>query len=318
MDAACVPEDVLIYEEATRGALTLPRMALACRVDPGSWRDRISKWLDALRDVSERRRVVPTGLDPTQLVAKFFVDGVIESGTAMLLEPYCTHLHAAPQGIWEEPELCEAAAFAHSLGFQLHFHAIGDGAVRLALNVIASVARASEYPVRRPVIAHAQLVSATDLPRLKGVIACVQPLWAQMDSVMTNLTLPRLGGGRGESQYALRSIGEAGATLSFGSDWPVTSADPLAGLEVAMLRRNDLGEPENGWVPGERLMVEDAFAAYTTGVAFQASEDNERGSLEVGQIADLTILRGSPDAMSRGAWRELAVVRTVVDGAWAW
>ena len=149
---------------------------------------------------------------------------------------------------------------------------------------------------RRPVIAHAQLVDDADIGRFAelGVIPNMQPLWAQLDALMTVLTVPRLGAERADKQYRIRSIEESGAPLAFGSDWPVSSGAPLDGIAVAVSRQTADGEPEGGWTPDEILPIERALSAYTAGVAYQAFAEDDWGRLDPGASADLVWLDRDP------------------------
>jgi predicted amidohydrolase YtcJ len=148
---------------------------------------------------------------------------------------------------------------------------------------------------RRPVIAHAQLVDDGDIDRFAGlgVIANMQPLWAQLDPLMTVLTVPRLGRERADRQYRLRTLDEADM-LAFGSDWPVSSGAPLDGIAVAASRRTVDGTPEGGWIPQEIVPVERAMRAYTAGVARQAFAEQRWGRLRPGAGADMVWLSADP------------------------
>jgi predicted amidohydrolase YtcJ len=153
------------------------------------------------------------------------------------------------------------------------------------------------------VIAHAQVVHPDDLPRFAalGVVANLEPLWAQRDALMEELTAPRLGAARTEWQYPMGSLLRSGARISFGSDWPVSSLVPLEGIRVAVTRTTPDGRPPGGWLPEQRLTVEEALTAYTAGVAYQSFED-DRGVLDVGARADVVVLdrdvlAGPPDAI---------------------
>ena len=142
---------------------------------------------------------------------KFFADGVIENETGALLAPYCGSLHDHGMQVWDD--LADAARAVDELGFQIHIHAIGDAAARQALDAIEHVVASNGPRDRRPVIAHAQLVDDADIDRFAklGVIANMQPLWAQLDPLMVDLTVPRLGVERAEKQYRMRSLDESGA-----------------------------------------------------------------------------------------------------------
>ena len=122
----------------------------------------------------------------------------------------------------------------------------------------------------------------------------MQPLWAQLDALMTVLTVPRLGAERADKQYRIRSIQESGAPLAFGSDWPVSSGAPLKGISVAVSRQTDDGEPAGGWTPDEILPIERALSAYTAGVAYQAFAEAGWGRLTPGASADLLWLDRDP------------------------
>jgi predicted amidohydrolase YtcJ len=213
-----------------------------------------------------------------------------------LLTPYCSALHSHGQSNWEGDALAQAARQVDDLGLQIHIHAIGDAAARQALDAIEDVVRHNGPRDRRPVIAHAQLVDDADVDRFAelGVIPNMQPLWAQLDALMTVLTVPRLGTERADKQYRIRSIADSGAPLAFGSDWPVSSGKPFDGIAVAVSRQTTDGEPEGGWIPDEILPIERALSAYTAGVAYQAFAEDGWGRLVPGASADLLWLNRDP------------------------
>ena len=201
-------------------------------------------------------------------------------------------------------------------GFQIHIHAIGDAGVRIALDAIEQAARLNGARDRRPVIAHTQLVHPNDRARFGalGVIANFEPLWACLDASQTELTLPRLGPERSSLQYPIATLARLGATVSFGSDWPVSSHRPLDGLAVAVTRRNERGEPLDGWVPEERIPILQAIHAYTAGSAFQAFDD-DAGALSVGARADLAVLDCDITAIAGSDVPGASVDETWVGGA---
>ena len=202
---------------------------------------------------------------------------------------------------WEGDSLAEAACRVDELGLQIHIHAIGDAAVRQALDAIEYVVRRNGPRDRRPVIAHAQLVDDADIGRFAelGVIPNMQPLWAQLDALMTVLTVPRLGVERADKQYRIRSIEKSGAPLAFGSDWPVSSGAPLRGIAVGVSRRTADGEPEGGWTPDEILPIERALSAYTAGVAYQAFAEGRWGRLDTRRECRSALARPRPQDHSR-------------------
>jgi predicted amidohydrolase YtcJ len=199
-------------------------------------------------------------------------------------------------------------------GLQPHFHALGDAAVRAALDAVAMARRELGGDDLRPHIAHLQIVHPDDLPRFGslGVVANAQALWACADAAMVDLTIPFLGEPRASWQYPFGALLEAGATLAMGSDWSVTTADPLAQIEVAVRRRVP-GEPDsNPFLPEQRISVADAFAAFTAGSAFVSHRDDVSGSIRVGAVADLVIVDGDPFAAEDIS--ALAVDQTIVAG----
>ncbi|MCX4405901.1 MULTISPECIES: amidohydrolase [unclassified Streptomyces] len=302
--------DVWITAATTEPGLPV-RADLAFILEPDGWRERIARFV-ADRDLVES--AAPGLL--TALTVKFFADGVIESGTAALLEPYtdCAHSHGIAN--WAPEELAEAVTAVDALGFRPHIHAIGDGGVRTALDVIEAAAQANGPRDRRPVIAHAQLIHPADLPRFAelGVIASLQPLWAQSDPLMTELTLPRIGPERGGRQYQIAALLASGAQVSFGSDWPVTAHEPLRGIATAVTRQTPDGTPDGGWLPEERIDIETALTAYSAGCAHQAFEEKEWGVLRPGMRADLVHLAADPVETAPAALAGLPVLGTWLAG----
>lgn len=293
-DAWVEPADVATYVEAARRDALRMRFNLALYADPRHFDSQV-------RQFAEQRRQVEDVGSPllTAQTVKFFADGVVENETGALLQPYCTglHSHFGMQN-WEGDSLAEAARRVDELGLQIHIHAIGDAAVRQALDAIEFVVQHNPVRDRRPVIAHCQLVDDDDLARFAalGVIPNMQPLWAQLDALMTVLTIPRLGQERADKQYPINTLDTSGAPLSFGSDWPVSSGAPLDGIAVATSRRTREGTPESGWTPHEVLPIERALAAYTAGVANQAFAEKVWGVLAPGSSADMVWLQRDPRA----------------------
>lgn len=290
-DAWVEPGDVDTYIEAARRDALRMRFNLAFYADPRHFDSQVRDYAEARRRVDE----VGSPLLTAQTV-KFFADGVVENETGALLAPYCSGLHSHGMRNWEGDSLADAACRVDDLGLQIHIHAIGDAAVRQALDAIEEVARRNGPRDRRPVIAHAQLVDDADIGRFAalGVIPNMQPLWAQLDALMTVLTIPRLGADRADKQYRIRSIEQAGAPLAFGSDWPVSSGAPLKGIAVAVSRRTSDGQPQDGWTPHEIVPIDRALSAYTAGVAYQAYADDRWGRITPGASADLVWLDRDP------------------------
>jgi predicted amidohydrolase YtcJ len=287
------------------------RANLAFRAEPVTWKDQLEEF------AADRDRIAagaPGWL--TARTVKFFADGVIEAGTAALLQPYddCPHSHGIAN--WTPGELADAITAADTAGFQAHVHAIGDAGVRQALDAIAETTRRNGPADRRPVLAHVQLIDPADLPRFAGlgVIANLEPLWAQPDPLMTELTLPRVGDIRGARQYQIASLQHSGARVSFGSDWPVTDYRPLPGIATAVTRQTPAGNPDGGWLPAERVGAASALAAYSAGVAYQAFEDRQWGVLRPGMRADLVHLAADPAVIPAPELRDLPVLGTWLAG----
>ena len=248
-------------------------------------------------------------------------DGVLENGTGGLLEPYLDD-DGRPTGnrglSMIDPEALKAyVTQLDALGFQPHFHAIGDRAVREALDAVAAARRANGPTDTRPHIAHIQVIHPDDIGRFRelGVIANAQPYWACHEAQMDELTIPRLGAERTTWQYPFASLLAAGATLAMGSDWAVSTADPLLEMEVAVTRVADYHRGERPpFLPAERLDLMDALAAFTTGTAQVNHLEEEVGSIEVGKAADLVVLDRDLFDRGAGAIGEARVVATFIDG----
>ncbi len=285
-DAWVEPHDVDVYLAAVSGDRLEVDVNLALRADPGDWPSQVAEFGRL------RGRVQEIGSSTlTVRTVKIFVDGVIESGTASMLEPYLDCPHSSGLANWSRSELIAAVAAFSDAGFQVHLHAIGDAAVRDALDAIERSAAIIEAHDLRPVIAHVQVVHPADLGRFRklGVTACFQPLWAQPDATQELLTLPRIGSDRAALQYPIRALAQFGTALSFGSDWPVTDLAPLPGLVTAVTRQTQDRVPHGGWYPEQRLDLRAALAAYTRGVARQGFRD-DAGLLAAGQRGDLVWL----------------------------
>lgn len=309
-DAWVEPAEVEAYLEASTRGLLSTRVNLALRADPVRWHDQVPEFVES------RRRVEELG-DPllTAATVKVFVDGVIENHTAAMLADYTDTPGDRGLPNWDAAELTAAAVTFDKLGFQLHLHAIGDAATRTALDVFEAVESANGARDRRPVIAHVQVVDPVDLPRFErlGVIANFEPLWAQLDPMMLDLTIPRLGPERERLQYPIRTLLES-ASVSFGSDWPVSSADWRPGVATAVTRQTEQRVPEAGWTPAERIPLTDALEAYSSGVARQAFAQRARSELRPGSSPDLVWLDTDPRHVDPHDLRSVRVLGTWVAG----
>ena len=251
---------------------------------------------------------------------KIMQDGVAENGTAALGAPYLDD-HGQPTAntghSFLEPERLKAAIAALAAeGFPVHVHAIGDRAVQEALDAFAHAAGA-ERDLRHQ-IAHLQVIDPTDLPRFAalGVAADLQAFWACLDEQMVELTLPYLDQDRAGWQYPFGDLHRAGARLVMGSDWPVSTPDPLAAIHVAVNRTvfGELGRAgTEPFLPEQRLSLETAFAAYTSGSAWVNHRDGA-GLVAPGLVADLVVLDRDPFAAPASEIGAAQVVSTWVAG----
>lgn len=281
-----------VYLAAEEQGILTAGVNLGFRVDPRTWREDLPYFLEQRAAIEAS----PGNRKLTARTVKFFSDGVIEGGTAALLQPYSDDPCSHGMPVWGQEALAGAVAACDAAGFQVHIHAIGDAGIRQALDAIEGAIRVNPPWDRRPVIAHVQLLDSSDLPRFRslGVIANFEPLWTRLDPLQAVLSAPRLGEARTAQQYRMRSLIDEGVTVTFGSDWPVTSEVPLEGLAVAVHRQTPDRFPVEGWIPEEAISMEEALQAYTANVAVQAYAEEEWGMLAPGRSADFVLLPGNP------------------------
>jgi len=289
-DAWVDPSDLETYRVAAAEDRLHTRVNLAFRADPDHWRDQIELFVGFRAEIR--------ALDHDRLsgeTVKFFIDGVIENHTASLIEPYADRPEDRGLPNWSEAELQAATAAFDAAGFQLHLHAIGDRANRIALDALEAVQQQNAPRDRHHVIAHVAMLAPGDAERFSklGVIANFEPYWAQCDAVMQSLTIPHIGHDREGWQYLIGSVLGAGATISFGSDWPVTTKDWRQAFATAVTRHSHLERDAEPWLPAERISAGAALAAYTTGIARQALAP-DRGRLVPGSVADAVWLSADP------------------------
>jgi predicted amidohydrolase YtcJ len=222
---------------------------------------------------------------------KFLLDGVIEAHTAAMLEPYENDPGNRGQLFFDADKYKESVAHLDRLGYIISTHAIGDRAIRLTLDAYEAAYKTNNHTDARDRIEHIEDPSAQDIPRFGklGVMAGMQPLHATPD----RNTLENWAGSiglRAERGFPWHDILAGGAQLSFGSDWPVVTLDPWPGVQVLLTRETPEGKPAGGWLPNERLTMQQAIQGYTMGGAIAAKREKTEGSIEVGKLADVIII----------------------------
>jgi hypothetical protein len=252
--------------------------------------------------------------------AKIWQDGVAENFSASMLEPYLgpdgrSTTNRGDSRI-DEHELARIVSRLDAEDFQVHIHAIGDRAVRESLDAFERALSMNGPRDGRHHIAHIQVIHPADIPRFAGlgVVANMQPYWACAEPQLTVLTNPFLGPERAGRQYPFASLQRSGAVLAGGSDWSVSTPDPLRQIEVAVTRVDDERRDSEPFLPDERLDLATALAAFTRGSAYVNHLDRETGSIEVGKLADLAVIDRDLFAPDAGPIGDARVLLTLVDG----
>ena len=256
---------------------------------------------------------------------KTHIDGIMGARTARFFQPYSDNLleNADWRGGWREfsedmPSFKQMLLEADNEGIQLRVHAIGDQANSLLLDVLDTLDVVNGPRDRRFRLVHAQVIAPDDFQRFKGrrIIAEVQPYHVTDDMRWME---ERIGYERCKGAYAFKTLEDFDCILSFGSDWPGTNAsyypiNPLTGLYAAVTRQTINGEPADGWFPEQRIPLEKALRAYTWGSSFGAFEENSRGTLEVGKLADIAVLDTDLFETRPSEWLEAEFLYTIVGG----
>jgi predicted amidohydrolase YtcJ len=285
--------------------------------DDGKLTVRITEWLhfaDPLNDLQNQRAEGGT-TDPWLKTGalKFVTDGALGSRTAAMLEPYSDDPQTSGILIMEPDKLKSLALERDKAGFQINFHAIGDRANRVALDVFEAVAKANGPRDRRDRIEHAQVVAPEDLPRFAKlkVIASMQPSHQTTDMRWAE---SRIGPERIKGAYAWSTLEKGGAHLAFGTDYPVEVISPFRGLYACLTRQLPDGTPAGGWQPQEKISLEDCIRAYTSGSAYAEFEEGKKGELKVGEYADFLILSDDLTKVKPTDCLKTEVLKTVVGG----
>lgn len=312
-EASASEEILRAYADAdSLGRLTV-RTIVSLHVDVDSGPGQVQR-MAALRDKYARPMVRP-------VAAKIFADGVLEGATAALLAPYSDRPGYSGALNLPQDRFNAIARALDSAGFKIHVHAIGDRAVRASLDAIAQ-RHGSRAPSAspRPIIAHIQLFDSTDIPRFAqlGVVASWQPLWAFRDTYMRDLTEPRIGPRRARWQYPIATMAKTGAIMAGGSDWFVSSLDPLQAIQVAVTRQSPDDSTDVAFFPEERVDVPTMLKAYTLGGALASDAEADRGTIAVGKLADLIVLSADLRKVSPYRISKTPVVMTVLGGREVW
>jgi predicted amidohydrolase YtcJ len=295
---------------------------LTARVRGALWwkRDRGEEQIEAF---IERRRIGraegDSRFDPGSV--KIMQDGIIENGTAGLTSPYVAPCGCNSAGVnsglsFIDPELLRGhVTRLDREGFQVHFHALGDRAVREALDAVEAARAANGPSPHRHHLAHLQVVHPEDVPRFAALdaVANIQPLWACHEPQMDELAIPVLGPERAGWQYPFKALLASGAGLAAGSDWPVSSPDPIQGVHVAVNRVTPGGDGAP-LTPDQRLSLAEALTAYTAGTAYVNHLDDRTGRIAPGLLADLAVLDRDPFDGPAEAIHETRVDATYVGG----
>jgi predicted amidohydrolase YtcJ len=254
---------------------------------------RVYAWLRIEEIDKYIKLVIKQGLGDEMVKVGFlkaFIDGTLGSGTALMFEPFADAPGKTGLPQYPEEKFYQLVEKAHQNGYQIGVHAIGDKAVNWVLNAVERAEQKDGNKNLRHRIEHAQVIIPSDVKRFKelGVIASMQPTHCTTDMRFCER---RIGLERSKNAYIWKTLIDNGAWLAFGSDWPVEPLDPMRGLYSAVTRKNiEFDYPEGGWFPEQRLTMAEAIKYFTLGSAFASFEENIKGSLEVGKLADMVVL----------------------------
>jgi predicted amidohydrolase YtcJ len=249
-------------------------------------------------------------------VVKTMLDGVVEAHTAAMLAPYSDDPSQSGKLFWDPDQYEATVATLDSRGLQIFTHAIGDKAVRLALDAYQKAAEVNKTKDARPRIEHIETISEQDIDRFGklGVVASMQPLHSYPDEDTLSIWARNIGPERAKRPWVWRSIEQKGGVLAFGSDWPVVTLNPWPGVQTAVTRQTSDGEPVGGFVPQQRLSLDDTIRAYTLGAAFAGRREKTEGSLETGKLADFIVLDRDLFKIEPSEIAKTQVLLTVVGG----
>jgi len=274
-----------LYDELRKNGELTVRQYIAYFLDPPELKP------DAIEKIEQARKKYNDEWISGGVV-KTMLDGVVEAHTAAMLGTYADDTSQSGKLFWDPDKYKQAVAELDKRGLQIFTHAIGDRAVRLALDAYENAQKTNHSTDDRPRIEHIETITAEDIPRFGklGVIASFQPLHTDPNEDTLKVWAVAAGPDRVSRAWPWRSVETTGGKLAFGSDWPVVTISPWPGVQNALTRQTAEGEPAGGWVPKERISIEDAVRGYTLGAAFAGRREKTEGSLETGKLADLIIL----------------------------
>jgi predicted amidohydrolase YtcJ len=302
-------EDLALFDELRRRGEQTLRFYIAYFLNPPELRAVDIEAIEAAR-----KKYHDEWIDTDAV--KMMVDGVIESHTAAMLEPYSDDPATKGKLFWDPRKYYAAVVELDKRGLQLFTHAIGDYGVRTALDAYENAERMNHTQDRRPRIEHIETITSQDIPRFGhlGVIASMQPLHSYPNVDTLNVWARNIGPDRAGRAWVWKSIAKDGGHLAFGSDWPVVTLNPWEGVQTAVTRQTTEGQPEAGFVPEQRLSVGEAIAGYTLGAAYAGRREKSEGSIEAGKRADLIILSQNVLDVDVHRIAETKIVTTMVGG----
>jgi predicted amidohydrolase YtcJ len=307
-NASGSPEEWSLYEELlSRGELTL-RVSMAFSVGPNLTQERLDQFI-ALREKRRADPMLRAG------AAKILIDGVIESHTAAMLEPYSDKTDTRGEAAHSAEQYNNLVERLDRAGFQIYTHAIGDRGVRMALDAYERAQRINQRLNPRHRIEHIEVISRQDVPRFAalGVMASMEPIHADPDTV--EVWARAVGPERLRRAFAWGDLARSGAALVYSSDWPASiSLDPIRGLHNAVNRRTTDGKPKAGWIPEQRVSLQQALRAYTATGAYASFEEAIKGKLAPGLLADVIVFSEDLFRIEPIRIHETRVVLTVFDG----
>lgn len=302
-------EEFPLYDELLRNNELTLRVYIAYFLNPPELRP---KDIDSIEEARKKY----TGDWLSGGVVKMMIDGVVESHTAAMFEPYTDDPSTKGKLFWDPDKYKAAVAELDKRGLQLFTHAIGDYAVRTALDAYENAENVNHTQDRRPRIEHIETITAADIPRFGklGVIASMQPLHAYPDEDTLRVWAGNVGPDRASRAWVWSSILKSGGRLAYGSDWNVVTLNPWEGLQMAVTRQTLEGKPEGGWLPQYSVTLPQAVEAYTLGAAYAGRREQSEGSIEPGKLADLVIVSQNIFEIDPHAIAKTKVIKTIVGG----